>query len=97
VLGRIGLDLYALEHGRRLADVDSFSRDLGGSSANTAVGLARLGRRVGIVSCVARDALAPSLLGFLAREGVSARELLRVDLDVRVHCSIGSPRSRRFR
>jgi hypothetical protein len=43
VLGRVGYDLYAVEQGRPLAEVEHFSRHLGGSSANIAVGLARLG------------------------------------------------------
>lgn len=73
VLGRLGYDLYALEHGRPLAKVERFSRHLGGSSANIAVGLARLGVRVGLISCVGQDALAPFLLEFLKQEGVDTR------------------------
>jgi len=39
VLGRIGYDLFAVEQNRPLAEVEHFSRHLGGSSANIAVGL----------------------------------------------------------
>ena len=70
VLGRIGYDLYALEHNRPLAEVERFSRHLGGSSANIAVGLARLGLEVGIIGAVGRDLLADYLLGFLRQEDV---------------------------
>jgi len=73
VLGRIGYDLYAMEHGRRLPEVEHFSRHLGGSSANIAVGLARLGHQVGIVSSVGADALAEYLLAFLKAETVDTR------------------------
>ncbi len=73
VLGRIGYDLHAVEQNRPLAKVDHFSRHLGGSSANIAVGLARLGLRVGIVSCLGKDALADYLLGVLGKEGVDTR------------------------
>jgi len=73
VLGRIGYDLYALEHGRPLAEVERFSRHLGGSSANIAVGLARLGHDVGIISSVGADALADYLLAFLKAEKVDTR------------------------
>jgi 5-dehydro-2-deoxygluconokinase len=73
VLGRIGYDLYALDHGRPLPEVERFSRHLGGSSANIAVGLARLGHDVGIISAVGADALADYLLGFLASEKVDTR------------------------
>lgn len=73
VLGRIGYDLFALEHNRPLCEVERFSRHLGGSSANIAVGLARLGLRVGIISSVGKDALADYLLGFLRGEGVDTQ------------------------
>ncbi len=73
VLGRIGYDLYAVERNRPLSEVEQFSRCLGGSSANIAVGLARLGLRVGIISCLGKDALANYLLGFLQKEGVDTR------------------------
>src|SRR5438445_11579343 len=71
VLGRIGYDLYAVEQNRALAEVEHFSRHLGGSSANIAVGLARPGLRVAIISCVGKDLLADYLLDFLNRGGSS--------------------------
>jgi len=70
VLGRIGYDLFAVEQGRPLARVEHFSRHLGGSSANIAVGLARLGLRVGMISRLGKDLLADYLLQFLQQEGV---------------------------
>jgi len=79
VLGRIGYDLHAVEHNRPLAEVEHFSRHLGGSSANIAVGLARLGLRVGIISCLGQDALADYLLGFLREEGVDTQFVRQVE------------------
>lgn len=76
ILGRIGYDLYAEQHGVPLKDVRTFARYLGGSSANAAVGLARLGMRVGIISCLGTDALSDYLLEYLAGEGVDT-ELVR--------------------
>jgi len=78
VLGRIGYDLYALEHGRPLGEVERFSRHVGGSSANIAVGLARLGHDVGIISAVGADALADYLISFLKAEKVDTRFVRRV-------------------
>jgi 5-dehydro-2-deoxygluconokinase len=71
VLGRIGYDLFAMEQGRPLAKVEHFSRHLGGSSANIAVGLARLGLSVGIISRLGKDLLADFLLDFLRQEDVN--------------------------
>lgn len=77
VLGRIGYDLYAVEHNRPLAQVEHFSRHLGGSSANIAIGLARLGLRVGIIGCLGKDLLADYLLEVLSHEGVD-RQYVRL-------------------
>jgi 5-dehydro-2-deoxygluconokinase len=70
ILGRIGYDLYSEQPHVALARVRRFSRYLGGSSANMAVGLARLGARAGIVSCLGDDILSEFLLDFLKAENV---------------------------
>ncbi len=70
VLGRIGYDLYSEEPNVPLPQVRRFSRYLGGSSANMAVGLSRLGGRVGIISCLGDDSLSEFLTGFLQGERV---------------------------
>jgi len=79
VLGRIGYDLYAVEHNLPLAEVEHFSRHVGGSSANIAVGLARLGLNVGLISAVGKDLLADYLLGFLNGEGLDTSCVRLVD------------------
>ena len=70
ILGRIGYDLYSEEPNVPLSAVRRFSRYLGGSSANMAVGLARLGASVGIIACLGNDSLSEFLTGFLAKEKV---------------------------
>ena len=70
ILGRIGYDLYSEEPHVPLPQVRRFSRYLGGSSANMAVGLSRLGVGVGIVSCLGDDSLSRFLLDFLQAEKV---------------------------
>jgi 5-dehydro-2-deoxygluconokinase len=68
-LGRFGVDFYAQQIGARLEDVTSFAKYLGGSSANTAFGCARLGLNAGLVSRVANDANGRFLVETIAREG----------------------------
>jgi 5-dehydro-2-deoxygluconokinase len=75
ILGRIGYDLYSEEAHVPLARVRTFSRYLGGSSANMAVGLARLGARAGMVSCLGNDALSCFLIEFLKAEKVDTRHV----------------------
>ncbi|HVO88601.1 MAG TPA: 5-dehydro-2-deoxygluconokinase [Casimicrobiaceae bacterium] len=68
-LGRLGVDFYAQQIGARLEDVTSFAKYLGGSSANTAFGCARLGLNAALVSRIGDDALGHFLLETLQREG----------------------------
>ena len=68
-LGRLAVDLYAQQPGARLEDASSFAKYLGGSSANTAFGAARLGLRTAMLSRVGDDHMGRFLLETLAREG----------------------------
>jgi 5-dehydro-2-deoxygluconokinase len=78
ILGRIGYDLYSEEPHVRLPQVRTFSRYLGGSSANMAVGLSRLGANVGIVASLGTDSLSEFLIGFLQSEKVDTTHVKAV-------------------
>jgi len=54
-IGRCGVDVYPLQIGIGLEDVDSFGKFLGGSAANVAVAAARLGNRTALISGVGDD------------------------------------------
>jgi len=68
-LGRFAVDFYAQQIGARVEDVTSFAKYLGGSSANTAFGCARLGLATGLISRVGNDGLGRFLVETIAREG----------------------------
>ena len=68
-LGRFAVDFYAQQIGARLEDVTSFSKYLGGSSANTAFGCARLGLKAALISRVGDDGNGRFLVETIAREG----------------------------
>ena len=70
VLGRIGYDLYSEEIGAPLDRVRHFRAGLGGSSANIAVGLARLEWHVTMLAAVSDDAVGRFVVSALAAEGV---------------------------
>lgn len=78
VLGRVIVDLYAEQLHTPLSEVSSFRKYLGGSAGNMAVGLARLGARVGLISRVGPDEFGEFLLKRLASEGVDTT-MVRVD------------------
>ena len=77
VLGRIAYDLFAAEIGKPLPECATFTRHLGGSSANIAVGLSRQGLKTGMIGCVGDDLFADYLTGFLEKEHVDARFVRR--------------------
>jgi 2-dehydro-3-deoxygluconokinase len=72
------LVLLAAEARGALEEVESFRRFSAGAELNVAIGLARLGLRVGYVSRVGDDAFGRFLGGVLEREGLS-RDLVAVD------------------
>lgn len=69
-LGRLIVDLYGQESGVPLDQVETFQKYIGGSAANTAVGLARLDVATGLVSRVGEDRFGAYLVSALAAEGV---------------------------
>ena len=78
IVGRIGYDLYSDESHVPLSKATQFSRYLGGSSANMAVGLSRLGAQVGIAAAVGTDALSDFLVACLKSEHVDTQYVRRV-------------------
>jgi 5-dehydro-2-deoxygluconokinase len=54
-MGRIGVDIYPLQTGRSLREVETFGKYLGGSPTNVAVAAARYGRRAAVISRTGND------------------------------------------
>ena len=69
-LGRAAVDLYGQQVGGRLEDMQSFAKYLGGSSANLAAGLARLGVRSSMLTRVGDEQMGRFVREALALEGV---------------------------
>ena len=73
ILGRAGMDFYADPPGTRLHDANFFQAELGGSAANIAVGLCRLGLAATLVTRVSDDAVGRFCLNQLDRYGIDRR------------------------
>ena len=69
-VGRAAVDLYGDQIGGRLEDMLSFSKYLGGSPANTAVGVARLGLKPAMLTRVGDEHNGRFVRETLAAEGV---------------------------
>ncbi|MEO6749906.1 MAG: 5-dehydro-2-deoxygluconokinase, partial [Casimicrobiaceae bacterium] len=76
-LGRLAVDFYAQQIGARLEDVSTFAKYLGGSSANTAFGCARLGLNAAMASRIGEDAMGRFLVETLLREGCDVSHVSR--------------------
>ncbi|MFU8947420.1 5-dehydro-2-deoxygluconokinase [Mycetocola zhadangensis] len=71
-IGRVGVDLYPLQDGVGLEDVDTFGKYLGGSAANVTVAAARHGRSAALISAVGDDPFGRYVRRELERLGVSS-------------------------
>jgi 5-dehydro-2-deoxygluconokinase len=69
-MGRVGVDLYPLQVGLRLADVTTFGKFLGGSATNVAVAAARHGRRSAVITRTGDDPFGQFVHKALAELGV---------------------------
>ncbi|WP_327426526.1 5-dehydro-2-deoxygluconokinase [Streptomyces sp. NBC_01236] len=78
-MGRIGVDLYPLQTGVPLAQVETFGKFLGGSAANVAVAAARLGRATAVITRTGQDPFGTYLHQALKEFGVDDRWVTPVD------------------
>jgi 5-dehydro-2-deoxygluconokinase len=72
-MGRIGVDVYPLQIGVSLREVQTFGKYLGGSPANVAVAAARYGRRSAVITRTGQDPFGEYLHDALRGFGVDDR------------------------
>ena len=72
-MGRIGVDVYPLQTGVSLREVETFGKYLGGSATNVAVAAARLGRASAVISRTGMDPFGEFIHDALRRFGVDDR------------------------
>lgn len=70
-VGRVAVDFYGEQFGCDLEDISTFRKLLGGCPANIAVGAARLGLNVAMVSRVGSEHMGRFVLRALSNEGVN--------------------------
>ena len=70
-LGRAGVDLYALQENTPLEEVQTFRKSVGGSPANIATAIARLGGQAGVIGAISNDGLGRYVRSFLRANGVN--------------------------
>ena len=77
LLGRVAVDFNPVDYYCPLNESTTFKRYLGGSPANIAVGLARLGKKVGFFARVSDDQLGTFVTDYFAKEGIDTSHIRR--------------------
>jgi 5-dehydro-2-deoxygluconokinase len=72
-MGRVGVDVYPLQTGASLREVETFGKYLGGSPTNVAVAAARYGRRSAVITRTGNDPFGAFVHDALRRFGVDDR------------------------
>lgn len=78
-VGRVGIDIYPLQDGVGLADVQTFGKYLGGSATNVAVAAARHGLKTAVITRTGNDPFGKFVHEELRRLGVSDEYVSSVD------------------
>lgn len=77
LLGRIAIDFNPVDMNRPLEESGNFNKYLGGSPANIAVGMARLGKKVGFFAKVSDDQFGDYVTHYFEREGIDTSRITR--------------------
>ncbi len=96
IFGRAGMDFFAEPVGAKSEEAEVFYAGLGGSSANIAAGLCKLGQSSALVTSVSDDAVGRFCLNQLARYGVDSRYVRSVGGEYRNSLAIYESRTENF-
>lgn len=77
LLGRVAVDFNPVDYYCPLSESTTFKKYLGGSPANIAVGLARLGKKTGFFAKVSDDQLGDFVVDFFDKEGIDTTHISR--------------------
>lgn len=78
-VGRVAIDFNPTDYNRPLNESANFNKYLGGSPANIAVGMARLGSRVGFLGRVSDDQFGTFVTDYFKNEGIDVSHIFRCE------------------
>lgn len=76
-VGRVAIDFNPVDYYKPLSESTTFKKYLGGSPANIAVGMARLGRKVGFLARVSADQFGDFVVNYFDHEGIDTSHIRR--------------------
>lgn len=77
LLGRVAIDFNPLDYFKALDKSETFKKYLGGSPANIAVGMARLGKKIGFFGRVSDDQFGTYVVDYFKNEGIDTSRIRR--------------------
>ena len=75
LLGRIAIDFNPLDYYKTLAESETYRKYVGGSPANIAVGMSRLGMKCGFFARVSDDRFGEFVTEFFEKEGIDTSHI----------------------
>ncbi|HKL73316.1 MAG TPA: 5-dehydro-2-deoxygluconokinase [Clostridia bacterium] len=78
-IGRIAIDFNPIDYFKTLVESDTFKKYVGGSPANIAVGLARLGKKVGFIAKVSDDRFGEYVVDFFNKENIDCSHITKAE------------------
>ena len=92
VFGRAGMDIYADPPGASVESANQYFASLGGSAANIAVGISKLGGQPALISAVSDDAVGKFVLNALKEYGVNSSYVREVGGECRTSLAVTETR-----
>lgn len=77
LIGRVAIDFNPTDIHKPLSESRNFNKYLGGSPANIAVGLARLGKKVGFIGKVSDDRFGEFVVNYFKNEGIDISKIAK--------------------
>jgi 5-dehydro-2-deoxygluconokinase len=93
VVGRAGMDLYADPPGTRTEEATRFTSALGGSAANSAAAITRLGGKAALLTCVSDDAVGRFVMAQLKSFNIDGTHVFKTGGEARNSLAVVETRS----
>ncbi len=93
VIGRVGMDLTPTPVNTRTEDATQMMVAMGGSSANIAAGLSKLGCQTALLTCVSDDSVGRYCLNQLDQYGIDRRYVRKVTGEPRTSLAVYETRT----
>ncbi len=79
LMGRVAIDFNPVDYFKTLAESQTYKKYVGGSPANIAVGMARLGKKIGFIARVSDDRFGDFVIDYFEKEGIDTSAIKRAE------------------